>query len=480
VLVVNFSSSLAIAYVQHLSSATFTISPTLIPTEDAIITIVNPSPTLVNVTQSVVFRKGSSAPQTVTLTHLGRPGDMRLTVVGSGGNYEGALWREGVLVKALPQLMLSTSRIIVPYHFDANVSVLATTAQTGPVNITAVFVEAGLGEVRPAVAHMVNGVATFTVVHINPGFTRVRVIATGSNYDKAEVILTVQLNFPGFDLGTDVLHVQRFRGANLQPSLSGPNPGISRVTVTPNEQTDSDVRVNVAISDSSVGEVFSQDGLDNQAPTAEQLKYNTYRADEPKPNSKYFQVEHKGVIGSAQLFFSSSSPRWPTVSGCAQTAVNCSGYSEAIYFGIVQPIPSVLVLTHAGFLVTATFINVQRLNVGTFDFALDTRNSDDVTVYFTSSDTSVVTVQESVTFPRNDPSRRNITVFNRKPGTATISARSVGGGIAYDGAAGERYTAIIMILITSLHVWLSYLFCISITSIFERTSCEILDRKQPG
>ncbi len=430
----KFSSSSPIAYVQHMSTSTFTLSPTLLPTQDVIITVVNHSPTVVNVTESVTFKQGSAAPQTVTITHLGKPGETRLTVIGSGGNYQGAVWTEGIVVKALPQLLLEASRIIVPYHFDSNVTVRAATGtpQSGPVNISAVFVDTSLGQVRPATVPMINGVATFTIVHVNPGFTRVRVIAYGSNYHNAEVILTVQLNFPGFDLSTNVVHVQRFAGQ----ALTGPNAGTSKVYVTPNEQTDSDVLVNVAISDVSIAEVRSQDGILNPSATELQFKYNTYRDSELAPNRKYFEVQHKGLIGSAQLLFSSSSPQWPTVSRCEQTAPVCPGYNASIYFGIVQPIPPVLVLTHAGFVVTNRNINVQRLNVGSFDLGLDTRNSDDVTVFFTSSDTSVVTVQESVTFPRNDPVSRNIEVFNRKPGTATISLKSVGGGIAYDGAAG--------------------------------------------
>lgn len=432
----GFIPTAPIIYVQSGSTSQFSIAPTLLPAFGNINVAIEVEGTpgaIIEATPSVTLNVGSMDKQNVTVTHVSY-GDVRVSLRGSGGNYDGALWDMGILVRALPQLVLDEPTVVVRYRFAYNITVRTSIPQTGEVNLTAAFIDPTLGTVDNPTVPLVNGVAVFQIRHINPGFTKVRIVASGANYHNVEVMQVVQLNFPGFDAEPLVVHVQRWAGNMLTGTVRGTNI----VSLTPNEQTDSDVRVNADNSDTSITKIESQDGIQNPSATLDQKKYNTYRSSEPKPNTKYYRAQHMGTVGTATITFGSPvSPRWPTVSGCAQLADVCPGYDEAIYFGVVMPIPEILVILHAGFVVAETDIYLQRLNTATFTLSLDYLPSNlesDVTVFFTSADPSIATVQESVTFQRNGATNLTVEVFNVNPGVTTINCRAVGGGIPYDGA----------------------------------------------
>jgi len=137
-----------------------------------------------------------------------------------------------------------------------------------------------------------------------------------------------------------------------------------------------------------------------------------------------------------------SATKWPEVTGCSSSALTCpaSGNRQAVYFGIVMPIPDVTVIAHAGFKAEPTQVYVQRQNSVVARVSLDTIPAGDTMVYLSSSDPSIASVSSQVLFLRGEDisdSWRNVTIFNNRPGTATISFRSSSSELDYDGAEAD-------------------------------------------
>eukprot|EP00961_Rhodomonas_salina_P152546 2053103-Rhodomonas_salina.1 len=329
----------------------------------------------------------------------------------------------------------------VQYHFFATFTVQTSVPLQGPVTLYLTAADPTLIGFQSATYEMVNNdPITVTFEHLNPGFTRIRVaaIGPGSNYHHAQAILVVTLDYPGIELATEILHVQRWEDAALTQSGVAQNPGFSDLFLTPNEKPDAPTIVNVDVDNAAMVLIESQDYIEAPQNLPDIIRRLTYFPDDVA-DSKYFRGTHRGLIGSAILSFGApQSERWPWTSDCTQSDLVCEGFSESIYFGIVQQIPNVLVITHAGFEAPRTIIYVQRQSSTQFTMGLDQAPAQDTQVFFLSSDASTVTVQDSVLFDKGKRELLNVTVFHQQPGQAFISFRAESPALDYGGAEAVR------------------------------------------
>jgi hypothetical protein len=489
----DFTPSHPVIYVQKHSFSTFTIEPTVVPKGQAIvIRIINPRPDLVDLTPYIVFEEGDMTPKVVTVTHKA-VGDVRVSILGEGGNYDRAKWQDGILVKALPSLRASSGKTILlnqgmscpnsagvfvtekcvniayryPSHFllEPSDAVVDNEGVLRSIFLnTSVEYAGSLAINTPSVILTGQGNQTITVTHtaifVDPaspffGFTKLSIRAYGpnTNYHHVETVIDLVLEFPGFALSTEVLHVQRWKDS----TLTGTIPGFARVELLPDEAPDSQTTINFQ---STSPYQSGCDKVENFCPVESQ-EYT-----ESKPNmeiaqrnklvwyvsdgraSKYIQATHEGGAPSSTEIVPNSpvGDAWPQGAqvvdsdGSSQLCSGpppvpvCPGYFNAIYSGLVKTIPAIQIINHAGFIAPRTEISVQRQSEGLFEVRLDTIPMGDTTVYFESSDPAIATVQESEYFFKSEDSAKNITVFAVSPGTAFISFRSASGSFDYDGA----------------------------------------------
>ena len=247
----DFTPSHPVIYVQKHSFSTFTIEPTVVPKGQAIvIRIINPRPDLVDLTPYIVFEEGDMTPKVVTVTHKA-VGDVRVSILGEGGNYDRAKWQDGILVKALPSLRASSGKTILlnqgmscpnsagvfvtekcvniayryPSHFllEPSDAVVDNEGVLRSIFLnTSVEYAGSLAINTPSVILTGQGNQTITVTHtaifVDPaspffGFTKLSIRAYGpnTNYHHVETVIDLVLEFPGFALSTEVLHVQRWK-----------------------------------------------------------------------------------------------------------------------------------------------------------------------------------------------------------------------------------------------------------------------------
>ena len=265
----------------------------------------------------------------------------------------------------------------VYYRFPHNITIRPSIPLVGDYTITVTAQDENLVHIIfPTVSMSASGSGEVTVQiqHINPGFTRLRLIAMAagpleiSNYHNAELIVVLTLNYPGFEVDTrdcvwgggvgaaagcapTILHVQRW--ANKALSGTAATPGTARIYFTPNETPDAPTYINMDNNDETKILVQSQDrvlsAFDNGLD-----KRNTWFTPAAPSNSietKFFQAKHLGFVASITLAFSSpQSDKWPEATGCANSVNTCpaSNNVQAVYFGIVMPVPQVTVVAHAG------------------------------------------------------------------------------------------------------------------------------------
>ena len=468
----EFDPENPVVYVQSNSYSTLNIAPKTLPSKDSTVTVINPRPDILNVTEHVHFAKQSLSPGVVTVTHLGGEAgaEVRLSLQGEGTweetNYGGALWNEGILVKVVPEFEILSEadhRVTVLYHFEKNITIRPMRPQAGHCTLHVTAQDPGLVSILTPTVHMrADGPGNFTIgiKHINPGFTRVRIIAVAdgpphsSNYHNAELILVLTLNYPGFDVDTrdcvwggrlgcspTVLHVQRWEDKALTGSAA--TRGTARVYFTPNETPDSQTNINMDSSDESLILVQAEDKVLAQFDNDQILAFrNTWVTG--NKNTKFFQATHLGQLGAVTLAFGSpQSDKWPEVTGCQNNQPTCpaSNNEPSVYFGVVMPIPMVTVIAHAGFRVSQTLVYVQRQNQVVVQIALDSVPDGDTFVYLTSSDPSIATVTSQTLVLRGESvnaSSRNVTIVNQRPGVAYISLKSSSLELDYDGAEADN------------------------------------------
>ena len=394
---------------------------------------------------------------------------------GDVSNFGGALWDEGILVRALPSLVSPETKITVFYHFLYNITIIPSIPLIGDYNLVTTAQDSTMIQVistsAPMRAAYNNGQATVEIRHINPGDTRLRFIAVAadpanSNYHNAEIIIDVTLNYPGFELdnrecvwggvqgcSTVTLHVQRWKDKALTGTDA--TPGTARVYLTPNEAPDATTTINIDNSEVTKVLIQSQDRVNSATDNGldKLLRWST-----ASTLSKFFQATHLNIIGEARMSFSTptSASKWPALYACpaicdancratcchdADFACPASNNKQAVYFGIVMPIPSVRVIMHAGFKASQTLVRVQRQNYVVVKVSLDTIPTDDTFIYLTSSDPSIATVTSQVLFLRGEKiatSWRNVTIYNIQPGSAWISFKSSSPALDYDGAEADN------------------------------------------
>ena len=331
------------------------------------------------------------------------------------------------------------------YHLRTNITIGLSEPITEEVQLTGNIDNgnAALTAAR-AVLSPTAPVAFFEVQHVQPGAARLSVVAQGesSNYHYAEVHVDISLNYPGFDVSTLLIHVQRWRGNVLSGDAVGNDPGYNDVFVSPNEEPDSETVLTVVNSDTEVTDLRAKDWVEAMVKTSALQRFVRFFPGEGFPVSKYVRAYHKGVVGTAGMTLDGpDAKRWPLVSGCCPQGLSCrdtcAGWSEAVYYGQVMPIPRVTIVTHAGFTAPVTTVFIQRLSYNTFQMNLDQLNTHDVTVYFTSSDTDIATVQDFVFFNAEENTPKTVTVFNVNPGTARISFRAESAGLDFGGALAK-------------------------------------------
>ena len=456
-----------VVFVQNLSYSTIMISPKELPTADTVVLIENPRPDLVEAPESILFQKDSIEPVLVRIMHVGTPdGQVRLSLLGQGkytrSNYGGARWEQGILVRAVPALVaVPDYQVTVLYHFERNITIRPSVPLEGDHYLLTTAQDPSLVQIlTPSVlltpGHT-NGVEIL-IKHIDPGFTRLRLTAVSatpesSNYHNSELIVVLTLNYPGFEVDTrdcvwggaagcspTVLHVQRWQGKALNGDAD--SRGIARMYFTPNEVPDSVTNVNLDSSDDGKILIQSQDRVND--PNEEN---DPYRNSWPTGNSetKFFQGTHQGQVGAVTLRFSTpqSATKWPEATGCEDSEFRCPASSDrqAVYFGIVMPIPDVTVIAHAGFKAEPELVYVQRQNYVVARMSLDSVPAGDTTIYLRSSDPSIASVSSEVLFLRGEDTSsrwRNITITNNRPGRAYISFRSKSSEIDYDGAEADN------------------------------------------
>ena len=394
---------------------------------------------------------------------------------GDVSNFGGALWDEGILVRALPSLVSPETKITVFYHFLYNITIIPSIPLIGDYNLVTTAQDSTMIQVistsAPMRAAYNNEQATVEIRHINPGDTRLRFIAVAadpanSNYHNAEIIIDVTLNYPGFELdnrecvwggvqgcSTVTLHVQRWKDKALTGTDA--TPGTARVYLTPNEAPDATTTINIDNSEVTKVLIQSQDRVNSATDNGldKLLRWST-----ASTLSKFFQATHLNIIGEARMSFSTptSASKWPALYACpaicdancratcchdADFACPASNNKQAVYFGIVMPIPSVRVIMHAGFKASQTLVRVQRQNYVVVKVSLDTIPTDDTFIYLTSSDPSIATVTSQVLFLRGEKiatSWRNVTIYNIQPGSAWISFKSSSPALDYDGAEADN------------------------------------------
>ena len=469
----DFDSSDPVIYVQKRSFSTFDIRPTVVPKGDSVIHIINPRPDLMDVTPSVVFKDGETVPKTVTITHKA-VGNARLSLLGKGGLYDRAGWEDGILAKALPALEMSTERTNIryryPFAFLVQPSEPLTTLSGAPASVrldVSVEFEGSLALNTPSVILDSGGNQTIKVTHtaifVDParpfdGATKlsIRAYGPGTNYHHVEAVVDVYLEYPGFGISSSVIHVQRWKDS----TLTGTEPGIGRVFLTPDESPDSTTTLRFQ-STSSFQSQCTASGQPpyNFCPVESQEYVEAFTKDIAQRDvlvwyfsdgkaTKYIQATHEGsVILNKIEQMAAVAEQWPNGAKVAvgddgttrecngpPVADECPGYFQAVYSGIPNYVPEISIINHAGFEAPRTEIFVQRQSEGEFTMKLDTVPITDTTVHFTSSDPSIVSVQESAYFFQGEDFSKNITVFAVSPGIAYISFRSESSGFDYDSA----------------------------------------------
>jgi len=468
----DFVPERPIIYVQKLSFSTFTIRPTVVPVGDSVVHIHNPRPDLVDVTQSVIFKEGETTSKIVTVTHKA-VGNVYLSLLGEGGNYDRAAWEHGIFVKALPSLTMSTEDTMIKYRFVfdfiAKPSDLLVDSTGGPSNVRLnVSVEdVGSLELRtPSIVLRSGDNETITVRHTaifvdpsNPfdGETKLSIRAYGpdTNYHHVEAIISLRLDYPGFGISKPLVNVQRWNGS----ALTGTIPGNNRVTLTPNEIPDSQTTISFQSNSQFQEQCLNSDanGVPLFCPVESQEWVETdsvkffdernrivwYAGDGQA--GKYIQATHEGIVGQVMIVaVAPVGAKWPAdakktdadnnLVQCTDSDATCPGFFGAVYAGIVRTVPNIQIVNHAGFVAPRTVIDVQRQSEGEFEMKLDTLPAADTTVYFTSSDPSIVSVQDSIHFFKGEDLSYNITVFAVSPGVATISFRAESSEFDYNGA----------------------------------------------
>jgi len=470
----DFDSSHPIIYVQRGSFSTFDVRPTVVPKGVSVIHIHNPSPDLIDVPSSVIFGDGETTAKTVTVTHKA-VGNVRLSLLGEGGVYDRAAWEEGILVKALPSLELSTEETSIryryAYNFDVQASVPLIDTASGALGSVRLNVSVeDLGSLTigtPSIILNATKSGAITVTHsaifIDPeapfdGTTKlsIRAYAPNTNYHHVESIILLTLDFPGFAISTPVLHVQRWAGSQMTGNMTSSLRGTNRVFLTPDEAPDSDTTINFQSSSPqqpgcSVITLFcpleSEEFVTSLNPVVSsrnKLVWSPYANDGKSP--KFIQATHEGVVRKVEIVpLAPVAEQWPRGSKYVdpndptkmidcQGQPECPGSLKAVYSGLVAYLPKILIYNHAGFQAPKTEVFVQRQSSGKFEMKLDQIPLADTTVYFTSSDPSVVSVQESAYFFNGEDFAQNISVFANNPGVAYISFRSTSAEFDYDGA----------------------------------------------
>lgn len=470
----DFDVEHPIIYVQKHSYSTFTVRPSVAPIGESIIHINNPRPDLIDVTPTVIFRDGEMTAKIVTVTHKA-VGNVLLSLLGQNGVYDRAAWEEGILVKALPSFILSTEntniRYRYPYDFVVKPSepIVDEASSSGAGIIRLKISVENIGSLAintPSVILQAGGNQTITVTHTaifvdpaNPfsGFTKLSIRAYGptTNYHHVESIIVLILDFPGFGVSESVLHVQRWAGSALQ----GTNelaPGKSRVFLTPDEFPDSITTVNFQSNSQYQSQctadinlfcpVESEEYVNSPLSELSQRNKLVWYPGDGKA-SKFIQATHEGSVSIVSIVpLAPVGDQWPSAAmkldadggiiPCMSPPIEqtCPGYFRAVYSGLVNYIPPIKIINHAGFAAPVTHIFVQRQSQGVFEMTLDTVPAADTTVHFTSSNESVVTVQEWAYFFKGESFAQNITVFAVSPGDAKISFRSSSEEFDYDGA----------------------------------------------
>jgi hypothetical protein len=362
----------------------------------------------------------------------------------------------------LPALEIPDHRVTVPYHGFKNITLRPNSTLVGDCTLIVTSQESNAVEIVTPAVQMNEGTDSFTIRirHRNPGFIFLRIIAVAnggpkaSNYHNSELILVLTLNYPGFDLdnrecvwggtqgcSTEFLHLQRWKAKALSGSEA--TRGTARMYFTPNETPDSPTYINMDNSDETKILVQAEDkvlaAFENDNILAFRNTWYTGVA-----SSKFFQATHIGNLGAVTVAFGSpQSDRWPEASGCLNDVSTCqaSNNMESVYFGVVMPIPAIVIIAHAGFRVSETQVNVQRQNQVTVQVSLDSVPDGDTFVFLTSSDPTIATVTSQVLFLRgenNNVTFKNITIYNLRPGQVYISLKSSSSKLDYDGAEADK------------------------------------------
>ena len=455
----DFDMYKPIIYVVDGANSTFILSPSVPPDAAVLVKVINDSPNILQATSNVSFQSenldGSlmhnAQGQVITMTYR-NAGTAVLTFECFGGNYEEATGPQ-VLVKAVPLLSVASDRVNIPYNSVYNLTIVTTLPVSGSFSVNLRFDSTGIvpggigggpGSAIAIPSHFLwpSGQNSFTVAiqHVSAGWTRLRIVATGntSNYHHSETIVILTLLFPGWDLSSNVVHVQRWRGDTLYPAIP-PLRGYGLLYVSPQAYPDAVTTVEVLNQNPNAILVQSQQYLEfpngQNSPLMNQYPFSS---DDTLPMKYYFNISHLGIVAQSIVSFNTpTSAKWPTASGCVDSDVTCptaSGY--AIYYAgnYLQVISPVTVYTHAGFITTASLITIQRQGSQTFSVALDYPPDADTTITFQSSNGSIALVTSTVTFFLGETEPRNVTVININPGVTNISFLASSSGIAYGGA----------------------------------------------
>ncbi|EKX51598.1 hypothetical protein GUITHDRAFT_134499 [Guillardia theta CCMP2712] len=390
-------------YVQNQTSSNITITLTEIPSEEVLVMIVSSNPDIVSHTSSLRFPRGSLTAQTITVTFK-RYGSCFLSLYGQGGNYEGAKWEQGISVKALPTFLLP-ERITLDYHSQYSIVLQPSVPLVGDVNVSVtVELPDRMNVITPIVSLRANQTAVAVVQHVNPDYTKIKVLAygPGSNYNYVEQIIIATLNYPGFSLSATTLHVQRW----FNGSIIGPVRGQAELYLTPNFASSASIVININNQNQNIIAVTE--------PSNFQLEYPTNSI-----VSKLVRVEHKGIVGRSVLAFGTPATQ-----------------------GIIMPIPLVTVLAHAGFSLSQTAVTIQRKGNGKVTLSLDTPPQSDTTIFFSSSNPAILSVQQTVVFYKSETIGQTVRFEHISPGLAYINFVAQSQTDDYNGAAAYHAVAV--------------------------------------
>jgi hypothetical protein len=249
--------------VQQNQITNITVRLDMEPTADVELSIISSDPSVINVTESLLFIAafgvGPKNTKIISIGYVG-PGTAALSFFSKGGNYDGVIYSNSVVAASRPGFIISATSIVIPYdgsittYFQANTvptdDVILTVTSSQPAKadptVTSFLIKAGARELFPLTIKSWCSVSPGNCARAGTAVVSFKASSPtrSGNYHGVEIITAIiaTVSAPTLNVSVIAMYVQE-------------KPGFSTFSIAPTVPLNMDTTVSFESLDPSIASV---------------------------------------------------------------------------------------------------------------------------------------------------------------------------------------------------------------------------------